>query len=184
MRKELGKAVREQFARRIAEELPEFEAVPLKEYSRAPWNMPASGSRVFRKPHGDDLYFFVVLSQSVKAKDWFMIDVGWNISPEYPGSFHRKERHEEALALDSYSVRLPDLFRSEWKSSWQPWWTLGPQYTVQEMTEQLTRGEFGPPPLEQCMPDVSPQVEHAIQHLRDFALPYFERVAASKIDRS
>ena len=73
MRKEIGQALRKQFAERLKVRVPEFREI--KPGAPADIN---PGSRLYAREVAPDLWFFIVLVPSIKEADEFWIELAWS----------------------------------------------------------------------------------------------------------
>ena len=177
MRARLAKAVRDNFARRMQAELPQF--VP---------------SRSKPVPPGDSLYlwnfsrslkFYVFLQLSPKPKqDSFTVELACS-SGDFP--FSHAALGPTPQKDGSVRFRLPQLYRDEWrpKTGWEPWWWIVPRVEPREMTSKaVARAVAGKRPLtespvsiEQAFLLVEPQVNDAVDRIKRFGVPFFEQYA-------
>jgi hypothetical protein len=83
VRKEYGKALREQFAARMKQQLPQFQPVTVKHPSSTKYAW-WTGERVFRWIAKDSVHCFIILVPTPKGADEFTVEVGWSTLGRYP----------------------------------------------------------------------------------------------------
>ena len=177
MRAKLAKAVRETFARKLQEALPQF--IPVE-------SQRDSGNRLYKWGVAPDVNFYVYLQLSAKShEDSFTIELGCS-RREYPFDHGARDpNHEKDGAV---RFRLPQLYREEWrpKTGREPWWWIGPQKSAKESIartmERVKSGKLpekdeGLMPIEQALPLVEPQVQDAIERLKRYGMPFFQKFA-------
>jgi hypothetical protein len=177
MRSPLAKAVRTSFASRIKEELPQFSAVGSKKC------LP--GDLLYIWSFRPNLNFYIHVQISQKSyQDSFTVELACSTT-SFP--FSTAALGPTAQKDGAVRFRLPQLYRDEWraKTGWEPWWWIGPPIIPEEVTSKAAeRAATGRRPLtdetipvEQALPMVEPQVRDAIDRLKRFAIPFFERFA-------
>ncbi len=169
MRKEYGKALRAEFSSIMKQELPGFEETKVK--SIYFW----SGDRAFCRKVTDRLHCWIVLSPSKKDYDEFTVLIGWSKLGRYPElsmipcAQMPTPDHEE-FANQEYLTRLPSLWTNQ-----DQWWV------VKEFQAPLTMEELAaslePVPAAKANQAVIPLVRDAVAKLKEFGLPYLEKLA-------
>lgn len=121
-----------------------------------------------------DVNAFVQLVPTSKAtRDEFMIELAWGKDGVYPMRSELQNKQRLDVTIDA-RIRLPSLWREQWRSALEPWWQLGPSavrtgdefYTDDEIDRRLAR--------------ISALVEDVAVRLDAYGIPLFERVAASR----
>ena len=131
MNGQLRKATVKQFSTQLKEELHQFKRVA------AP-TVAGLGSVVFVWEVTGGLFVFLELMPSQKWLDEsFMIEIGWNVTSEYPqAAIGLWNGGAPPPVTSPYGlVRLPTLYKDEWEANWEPWWCLGPGPTRLTKTE-------------------------------------------------
>jgi hypothetical protein len=165
MRKEVLRAVRSDFRRKI-ESGDKF---------RHTGDRGSPGSDIYVWEFSDDLNCFVYLLPSPKSyQDAFIIELGWSSGLSFPA----KARLQNKNRLDFHAdgrIRLPSLWREQWKSALEPWWELGLGLSVElgdafySKEETLLR-----------VARVPEAVTDAINKLDAYGIPFLHRVAEER----
>lgn len=164
MRKEVLRAVRETFRRKI-ENGGRFQHAE---------DRGAHGSDIYVWKLSDDLNCFVYLLPSPKSyQDAFVIELGWSGSPSFPATSRLQNKSRLDFQSDG-RIRLPGLWREQWKSALEPWWELGrgPSvlgdafYSEEETLRRVAR--------------VPEAVADAIDKLEKYGIPFLHRVAEER----
>ena len=164
MRKEVLRAIRESFRRKI-ESGGRF---------RHAADRGAPGSDIYVWKFADDLSCFVYLLPSSKSyRDEFIVELGWSSGPSFPATAKLQTRSRVDFQSDG-RIRLPSLWREQWKSALEPWWELGrgPSvlgdafYSEEETLRRVTG-----------VPEV---VADAIDKLEKYGIPFLHRVAEER----
>jgi hypothetical protein len=164
MRKEVLRAIRERFRRKIESD-GRF---------RHAEDRGAAGSDIYVCKFSDDLNCFVYLLPSSKSyRDEFMVELGWSSSPSFPATARLQTKSHLDFQSDG-RIRLPSLWREQWKSALQPWWELGPGpsvlgdafYSEEETLLRVAR--------------VPEAVADAIDKLEKYGIPFLHRVAEER----
>ena len=177
MRARLAKVVRDSFAHRMQAELPQF--VP----SRSKPVPPGDSLYLWNFSRSLKFYVFLQLSQR-PDQDSFTVELACS-SGDFPFSHAALGRTPQKDG--SVRFRLPQLYRDEWrpKTGWEPWWWIGPRVEPREITSRaVARAVAGKRPLtesavsiEQALLLVEPQVNDAVDRIKRFGVPFFERYA-------
>lgn len=160
MRKQLAKAVRQEFAEMLLKKCPQFQKTN-----------NGSGYYVYKRKVGPTLCFFVAL-QTVAREDWFTVEVAWNNSDEFPGLAFN-DSPNEIPKTGGFRMRLGRFWTKE-----DYWWELAPDVSDEEWEALELEGKIPPEtPIEDAIKQVKPQVADAIERLCKYALPYFAKIA-------
>jgi hypothetical protein len=185
MRTQLAKAVRQGFSGKMQQELPQFVKVESK--------ASAPGGLLYKWEFGPGLNFYVCLQLSVKMyQDSFTVELACSKS-EFPSN--QLALGPNDVRNGSVRFRLPELYREEWRSTLrqQPWWWIGPKVTPQEVTSRavtrassatLPEKDEGLIPIDQALPLVEPQVQDAVDRIKRFGVPFFQKCAEAKAHSS
>jgi hypothetical protein len=179
MRSQLATAVRDAFSRHI-QQFPQF--APIEPTGAL------QGGLLYRWQRATDLNCYIYLQISAKDyQDSFMVELSC-ARGEFPinlVAFGPNEVRDGCVRF-----RLPELYRQEWgdKSRRVPWWWIGPPVVPQEVTAKaVERAVAGKRPLideglpiEQALPLVEPKVQDAIDRVKRFGIPFFERFAQTQ----
>lgn len=142
--------------------------------------------RPYEWAHDAKLRFFLVL-QVHRSEDRFTIEVAWSGNGAWP------EGHvplPDAPLLDHPSGEVRFRIGLLWKPQPDHWWELVPGRVVAESPpaprdpEAIWRAITNPLPVEVALGAVPAAVDDAIARVRDFVVPYFEQVAATRIHGS
>jgi hypothetical protein len=180
MRAQLANSVRDAFSRHMKQEFPRFAPI-------GPTGV-LSGGLLYRWPRATDLSCYIYLQISAKDyQDWFMVELACSTNgfPIHLSTFGPNDVREGCVRF-----LLPELYREEWrpKSRRIPFWWIGPPVVPQEVTAKaVERAVAGKRPLvdegmpiEQALPLVEPQVQDAIDRIKRFGIPFFEKFAQSQ----
>lgn len=157
MRSVLAREVRDRFAAGLREIAPQFR--------RAKGELPA-GARLYSWEPRPGLTFYVLL-QVHHMEDWFTLEVAVSDSGKWPSSALLAV--PVGLGGGSCRFRLCRL----WEPQLDPWWELAPRPGAGAAFEAYLER----PPVDELRGRVGPAVNDALAALRDFGLPYFERLA-------
>lgn len=157
MRSRLAKTVRQRFALRISQELPDFvlnqtEVVP-------------SGCVLYERKT-PTLTFYILLLLAPKD-DRFTIEVGWSEKGKLPT--YNWGRPNDPPREGGIMFRMWCLWNT---GNEDLWWRFEPEVKLEDIANWV------PQPIEAALELVDTQVDDAIQKLLEFGIPYFERVAA------
>jgi hypothetical protein len=176
MRSELAKAVKKDFSRRF---LQQFHGFVPQEPTGA-----LRGGLLYKWQHSPDLSCFVYLQISQKMyQDCFMVEIACS-KGEFP--IHLVAFDPNEVRDGSVRFRLPELYRDEWRqrSRRVPWWWIGPEITPKEITARamarvdsgaLPEKNEGMLPIDRALPLVEPQVQDAVDRIKRFGIPFFQR---------
>ncbi len=152
-----------------------------------------SGGLLYKWEFGQDLNFYVSLQLSVKMyQDSFTVELACS-KAEFPSN--QLALGPKDVRDGSVRFRLPELYREEWRSTLrqQPWWWIGPKVTPKEVTSRavarassgaLPEKDEGLMPIDQALPLVEPQVQDAVDRIKRFGVPFFQRFAELKLHSS
>ncbi len=167
MRKQVLRSLREGFDQQIRSRFSTF--------SRAGENEGAPGSDVYVWKFSDNLNFFVYMLPNPKAyHDTFMIELGWSNRQTFPKPAPLQNKERLDLRSDG-RIRLPSLWREQWRSALEPWWEVGGSLTADSGEEFYAEEE-----TLRRVAKVPELVEDAIGKLQKYGIPFFERVAAER----
>lgn len=181
MRSKVAKILRETFARKLQEELPQFQRVDTESIR--------AGDRLFSWRRRPDLTCYIYLFISPKPnQDRFAVELA--CSPgEFP--FAQMPREPSYCRNGTVRFRLPQLYKSEWpKTNWEPMWEVGPhenaaaaiqRITQRALARQLPSKDEGLLPVEEALRFVEPAVEDAITRIRKCGIPFFDKFAETRI---
>ena len=163
MKKEYAKAVRKEFRARFEKALPQFK---LSEDKR---DLPPGG-RLYELVLSDSLTLYAAIGMSRNFEE-FMVDIAWSEHGRFPSSY---------LALEP-GPKDGEVFRQLprfWNKGSYPWWVVEPRDTHEETMRRFREHDFEPRPIEPYLPGIPALVEDAVNMIMEYAVPYFEKVAA------
>ena len=121
-----------------------------------------------------DLNFFIYLLPNPKSyRDSFMVELAWS-SGEFPKNAplqHNQELH----GVSDGRIRLPVLWREQWASALEPWWEIGSSLSAESSEEFYSAEE-----TRRRLARVPESVTDALGKIREYALPFFERIASER----
>jgi hypothetical protein len=165
MRKEVLRAVRESFRRKI-ESGGRF---------RHGDDRGAPGSDIYVWKFSDDLNCFVYLLPSSKSyQDAFIVELGWSSGPSFPATARLQNKSRLDFQSDG-RLRLPSLWREQWKSALEPWWELGRGLSV-----DLGNSFYSEEETLRRVAKVPEAVADAIDKLEKYGIPFLHRVAEER----
>jgi len=161
MRSAVARAVRNRFASRLRDEIPQF-----KEWGD---ENVSSGDRLCRWQVAPGLTFYIML-QFHRLEDWFTVELAWSRSGQWPAVAPLPSAVDEEPVSGALRFRLGRLWAPPEKDVW---WELAPKPLVEAGLDSFLNRV----PEKDLLPKVEPAVENAIQHVVRDALPYFRKVA-------
>jgi hypothetical protein len=166
MRKQVLRVLRENFKR-------ELESGG--KFLQAAENRGSAGSDLYMYKFSPDLNFFVYLLPNPKSyHDTFMVELGWSSEALFPS--HAPLQNKQRLSLRSDGrIRLPSLWREHWTSAIEPWWECGCSLAADTGNEFYTEEE-----TRRRVARVPALVADAMEKLRQYGVPFFERIAAER----
>jgi hypothetical protein len=173
MRAKIAKAVREVFASKLRQEIPQFVLVETQR--------TRPGDRLFSWRMNSDASAYIYLFISPKYnQDRFSVELACSAG-EFPMQMPRQPNSGEQNGPIRF--RLPQLYKDQWpKKNWEPMWEVGPHDTPREAISRVVvpRHEVGKIqerllPIEQAIELVEPQVQDAIDKIRRFGIPFFQK---------
>ena len=175
MRSPLGKAVRDSFSRKMLEELPQFLLTTAKQ--------PLPGDLLYVWNFAQDLRFYIYLEISQKSyEDSFTVELACSPN-DFPFSHAALGTAPQKEGIVRF--RLPQLYRDEWRprTGWEPRWWIGAPILPEEVTSKaVARAVAGKRslmdehlPIELALSLVEPQVLDAIDRLKRFGFPFFNK---------
>ena len=169
MRKELLKGVREELNKLLSARCGFFK--------RTTKYREAGRPDVYVWIAAPELTFFVYLLPNPKSyKDSFMIELGWSKGgPPPPDVWRNKESKDQLDRQWEGRIRLPNLWREQWRSALEPWWELGQSLGAEDpeqfYSEEETRRRSARIPA--VVTDVVDSIER-------YAIPFFQRIARER----
>lgn len=169
----MAKSVRQHFELNLRRELPQFQrlrGLPLPAECRAyEWRVAGQ------------LHYHLLL-QLHRSEDAFTVEVGWTTNGRWPEHVPLPDGPHETAVSGDMRFRIGFL----WSSRSDHWWRLAPCRVVRlgaeddgdDLGARLARLRY-PPPLADALAQVPRQVDDAIARIRQYALPYFGRVASA-----
>jgi hypothetical protein len=182
MRTQLARALKQQFDNKIRSELAQFMPTESEEI------LP--GGRLYLWRFCENLNFYVHLQISARmSHDCFTVELACS-KKEFP--WKQASLDPSHVRDGAVRFRLPQLYREEWrkKTGSEPWWCLGPEKTPKEFTSRvvariksgaLPEKDEGLMPIDQALGLIAPQVGDAIDRIKRFGMPFFQRFAEQKI---
>ena len=165
MRKEVLRAVRESFRQKI-ESGGRF---------RRAEDRGSPGSDIYVWKFSNDLNCFVYLLPSSKSyQDEFMVELGWSSGPSFPATARLQNKHRLDFQSDG-RIRLPGLWREQWKSALEPWWKLGRGLSV-----DLGDAFYSEEETLLRVAKVPEAVADVMDRLEKYGIPFFHRVAEER----
>ena len=163
MRKEYGTAVRKEFCARFEKALPQFKLSNDKE-SAGP------GARLYELVVSENLTLYACLGMS-RSFEEFVIEVAWSehnrFPPEHLFSNNEPKNGEACRQLPKF-----------WCKGSSRWWVVEPRDSFEEIMRRHREFDFEPRPVEAYLPGIPALVEDAVNKIMEYAVPYFEKVAA------
>jgi len=177
MRTEIAKAVREEFARKLHQEIGQFAPVKSTRIRQ--------GDRLFSWRISPNMNAYIYLFISPKYnQDKFAVELAC-ATADFPMQMPREPRSQANAAV---RFRLPQLYKDQWpKANWEPMWEVGPHDSPREaIVRAITHIKAGQVPgrreeellpIEQAIKYVDPQVQDAIDKIKKFGIPFFIKFA-------
>jgi hypothetical protein len=177
MRTKIAKALREEFARKLGQELAKFAHVESRQIR--------SGDLLFNWQMSCDTNAYIYLFISPKYnQDRFTVELACSAG-EFPMQMPRQPSLE---AQGGVRFRLPQLYKDQWpRKNIEPMWDVGPHdsprdaiaRTVAHIKAGELPGREGEAllPVEQAIEYVEPQVRDAIDRIKRFGIPFFNKFA-------
>ena len=163
MRKEYAKAVRKEFCARFEKALPQFELSNDKESA-------GSGARLYELVVSDNLALYICLGMSRNFEE-FIVEIAWSEQRRFPSSYLALEPEPKNGEIFRHLPRL-------WNKSNYSWWVVEPRDSLEEIKRRFREFDFERPPAELYLPRIPALVEDAVSKIIEYAVPYFEKVAA------
>ncbi len=195
MRRILANEVRKQFNACMKERLPQFKNVkPVEIELRGKMikEIPL-GYRLYLWEQSDELYFYLLLEiPSKKMGDAFTIECAWTRNRRYPALLGHLFPYDIPRSQIVHDEPQNGDFRFRMGMLWEPrkdhWWWVAPQPNFEGFTRWLMSGakvknQYEPPemPVEEALKNVTPCVHDAVDHIVDYAIPYFEGIIADEV---
>lgn len=170
MRAAVAKAVRGSFERRLKTELPQFR--------RLRGNYLPADCRAFEWSVTDAFRLHLLL-QLHRSEESFTLEVGWSRVGRWPEYVSPPVNADAATVADEMRFRIGLL----WSSNADYWWDLAPRASTIPLEEALKDYQGfldrfrDQAPLPEVLSKVEPMVNDAFRMIREYAIPYLERVA-------
>ena len=172
MRAALATVLRKAFERRLKDELPQFRRVlnlALPDECRVyEWSVT-------------ELFRLYLMLQLHRQEDSFTIEIGWSLDGHWPEDPSFPDAPPEVSECREAKFRIGLL----WSRNPDFWWDLAPRPSAVPLEEALKdydaflEGFKKRPDISEGLAKVEPVVGDAFAHLRQHALPYFEKIAAA-----
>jgi hypothetical protein len=167
MRKEYGKALRDEFWKGMKQRFPQFKEVQIDSSYFFP------GDRAFRWIPCEPVHCWIILHPSKKDYDWFNVLVGWSRLARYPELSMvpcleppTPELLEPTQA--EYLTRLPYF----WNEGQDPWWEIR-KSEIPASLEDLMKS-LAPISAGEAKDAVKPLVNDALDRIAEYAIPYLQ----------
>lgn len=165
MRKMVLRSLREEFKKQIKSRFSMFSPAELKQR--------AAGADLYVWKFSENLNFFVYLLPNPKSyHDTFMIELGWSGAGAYPVGAPLQNKQRLDLRSDG-RIRLPSLWREQWRSGLEPWWAAG------ESLGADTGDEFyGEEETLRRVSRVPQLTADAVGKIEQYGIPFFQKIVA------
>ncbi len=126
-----------------------------------------------------DRFRLYLLLQLHRSEDSFTVEIAWTLNGRWPEDVPLPDSPRETSESGDMRFRIGLL----WSPMADYWWDLAPQLSKVPLGDALRDyegflGRFSnPPDIDEAMSRVEPQVNDAIRRVREYAIPYFGRVA-------
>jgi hypothetical protein len=161
MRRELAKAVLNEFTQELSKTLPQFRRMK---------NEPGFLG-IYRWQVAPDLFFFLGLQRSPN-EDHFTVEVAWSGKDDYPFETFNVSPKERPKG-GRFRVRLGGFWSEE-----DVWWKLVPDWTNEEWDALTFEGkEPEETPVDEALKKVRPEVKDAMERVHQHAVPYLRKIA-------
>ena len=172
MRKEYRKAVRERFARGMADRFPHFELTKVDS------PILFGGESVFRWEKTNDLHCFVVLVPDLKGRQAFTLELGWSRRGRFPAVSMRPSilySPDDPVPVDTEEavVRLGGLV-----SGTDLWWSLPDRGLERPGDLGALEASLERIPGEVARQHARAPVEAALDVLEEHGPPLFDALSA------
>lgn len=170
MRAALAKAVRESFEKHLKAGLPLFR--------RLRGNRLPVECRPYEWAVTESFRLHLLL-QLHRSEDSFTLEVGWSRRGRWPEYVSPPVSADEAASAEEMRFRIGLL----WSKSADYWWDLVPRASTVPLEEVVNDYQGfldrfqAQPPIPEVLSRVEPIVDDAFRRIREYAMPYFERVA-------
>lgn len=168
MRKELLKGVREELNKLLPARCGFFKrSIRYREPGRPDvyvWNA------------APELSFFVYLLPNPKSyKDSFMIELGWSKGGPPPLDVWRNKEKEHLDPQWEGRIRMPKLWREQWRSALEPWWELGESLGAEDPEQFYSEAE-----TQRRSARIPAVVTDVVNRIERYAVPFFQRIARER----
>lgn len=133
------------------------------------------GSDLYIWKFSPELTFFIYLLPNPKSyRDAFMVELGWSSGTHFPR--HAPMQNKERLDLRADGrIRLPALWREQWRSTLEPWWETGHSLASDTGDEFYTEEE-----TLRRVAKVPELVADAIVKIEEYGIPFFQKIASER----
>jgi hypothetical protein len=172
MRAPLAKAVRIAFEQKLKEELPQFNPVVDLEVP--------DECRVYEWRVTQGLRLYLML-QVHRQEDSFSIEIGWSLDGRWPEDATLPVAPPEVSECREARFRIGLL----WSRNPDYWWDLAPRLAATPLEKALEDYDAflerfkKRPDISEALARIGPAMEDAFTRLRQYALPYFRKIAAA-----
>jgi hypothetical protein len=169
MRKEYGKALRDAFAERMREDVPEFEP----QHVASDYVFP--GERLFRWIPVEPIHCWVILKPDAKGREAFTVELGWSTRGRFPQLSMRptplaSPTQPEAFERDECVARLSEL-----RDGQDRWWSLPDPAVERPGDLDALVASLEPIAASAAQQAVAPLVDDAVAAVREYGMPYLRK---------
>jgi len=189
MRSKLGNAVRKEFESRLSQRLPQFRPVKperIEIFGKMEQEIPP-GWRLYLWHFREDLYFYLLLVIGPqKLGDAFTVECAWTRNARFPALADLMEPYDIPRCNIVHDEPKDGDFKFRIGTLWEPradhWWWVAPRMSFEEFSKWVRSEEFKqglPEPemsIEDALRNVNTCVEDAVNHIVEYAMPYFEHI--------
>lgn len=182
MRRELSKAVRDEFAGQLGRVFPQFRSLKRQKLG--------SSCQAYSWSIAPDLALFIMLQVSTKAYEEFTVEVAFSEDGRYPIDslamlpFNFAGAGIPGIASHpAWRVNLGHLWRQR-ERTLDYWWEVTPRPSDRELAQRLkdlaSRGTMDEMPIEEALKRVGPAVANAMGKLGEYGFPFLREVATHR----
>lgn len=133
------------------------------------------GSDLYIWKFSPQLNFFVYLFPNPKSyRDAFMVELGWGSGHLFPRKVPMQNKQRLNLHVDG-RLRLPSLWREQWKSILEPWWETGRSLAADTGDEFYSEEE-----TLRRVAMVPELVADVIEKIEKYGTPFFQKIASER----